>query len=187
MVATTDISILTLDSYLDVLRRLYVIEDLGGWSPSLRSSRAPRSGPKREFVDPSIAVAALGMSPDNLIRDLNTFGFIFECLCIRDLRVYSSALGGELSYYHDRNDLEADCVLHLEDGRYALIEFKLGPAELDSGAKHLNKLEELITDFNKQNGTVLGTLTLKIILTGGQYGYRRADGVYVIPIGCLGP
>ncbi len=178
----------TLADYLDVLRKLYIIQELDGWTPSLRSSAGMRSGPKREFVDPSIAVAALGTSPEKLSVDMKTFGFIFETMCIRDLRVYSSSLGGEMSYYHDRYGLEADGVLHLEDGRYALLEFKLGSEGVEDGAKSLLKLEKLIEEHNKDEGQVpLDMPSAKIIVTASKYGYKRHDGVYVIPIGCLGP
>ena len=102
------------------------IEDLDAWCPAIRSATVIRSGKKREFTDPSIAAAAMGMTPQYLEQDMKTFGFLFECLCIRDLKIYSQALGGKISYYHDRYGLEADAVLHLDDGRYALIEFKLG-------------------------------------------------------------
>ena len=115
-----------------------------------------------------------------------TFGFIFETLCIRDLKIYSASLGGRVSYYHDRYGLEADCVLHLRDGRYALIEFKLGSADIDEGAKHLIELESLIKEYNKKETQCkLRLPDLKIVITGTQYGYKREDGVLVIPIGCL--
>ena len=186
--ATSSITQKTLDDYLEVLESLFIIEDLHGWSPSIRSAKSIRSGKKREFVDPSIAVAALGVAPEYFYTDLKTFGFIFECLCIRDLRIYSSANSGELSYYHDRYGLEADAVLHLDDGRYALLEFKLGSDELDEGAAHLLEIERLIREHNVTEKQVpLREPDLKIILTGTKYGYRRDDGVYVIPIGCLGP
>ena len=127
----------------------YFKEESLAWCPAIRSAAAIRSGAKRCFVDPSIAVAALGMSPRSLELDLRTFGFIFECMCIRDLKVYSQALGGRVSYYHDRYGLEADIVLHLADGRYALIECKLGSREIDDGAKHLLQLRNLIREKNK--------------------------------------
>lgn len=139
-----------------------------------------RKTAKREFVDPSIAVAALGVNPDYFKTDLLTFGFIFETLCIRDFRVYSQSLGGKLSYYHDKTGLEADAVLHLNDGRYALIEFKLGQKGIDDGAKHLNKIEELCNNSETTNSP-----DLKIIITATQFAYKRPDGVFVIPIGCL--
>ncbi len=176
----------TLDDYIDVLERLYIVEDLYGWCPSIRSKSAMRSGRKREFVDPSLAVAALGTSPESYKLDLKSFGFIFETLCIRDLRIYSSAHRGEVSYYRDKYGLEADCVLHLDDGRYALIEFKLGSQEgIEEGARHLCEIESLINKHNEENEDQIGIPTLKMIITGAQYGFRRPDGVYVIPIGCL--
>ena len=127
----------TFDEYFDALKRLFVIEDIDAWCPAIRSKSAIRSGKKRCFIDPSIAVAAMGASPKLLELDLKTFGFIFECMCIRDLRVYSQAMGGKVSYYHDRYGLEADIVLYLDDQRYALIECKLGSREIAEGAHHL--------------------------------------------------
>jgi hypothetical protein len=172
----------TFDDYLDALERLFVIADIEAWSPAIRSKSVIRTGKKRCLVDPSIAVAALGASPESLELDLNTFGFIFECLCFRDLRVYSQALGGRLSYYHDRMGLEADAVLHLDDGRYALIECKLGSREIEDGAKHLLEIKRLISE-KEQTG--LRVPDLLIILTGGEMAYTREDGVKIIPIGCL--
>ncbi len=176
----------TFADYLDVLERLYVVDEVCAWSPAIRSKTAIRSGKKREFVDPSIAVAGLGVSPEFFYTDLKTFGFVFENLCIRDLRIYSSPLGGELSYYRDRYGLEADAVLHLEDGRYALIEFKLGGDQIEEGAKHLLEIERLIKEHNKVDNQIQMRLPdIKMVITGTQYGYRRDDGVLVIPIGCL--
>ncbi len=138
------------------------------------------------MIDPSIAVAALGVNPKYFNTDFKTLGFLFESLCIRDLKVYSSKSGGSISYYHDRYGLEADCVLHLEDGRYALIEFKLGQHEVDEGAKHLCELERLLKAYNEKEKQVpLRLPDLKMIITATEYGYQRDDGVYVIPIGCL--
>lgn len=176
----------TFDDYVAALEKLYVIEDIEAWSPAIRSKTVIRTGKKRCFVDPSIAVAALGASPASLELDLNTFGFIFECLCFRDLRVYSQALGGRLSYYHDRLGLEADAVLHLDDGRYALIECKLGSREIDDGAKHLLEIRNLIREKNLTEKQMrLREPALLIVLTGGEMAYTREDGVKVIPIGCL--
>ncbi|MDE5546009.1 MAG: AAA family ATPase [Anaeroplasmataceae bacterium] len=183
--ATNKITEPTLDDYIDVLERLFIVEDLYGWCPSIRSASAIRSGRKREFVDPSIAVAALGASPSKLRVDLKTFGFIFETLCIRDLRIYSSKMKGELSYYHDKFGLECDAVLFLEDDRYALIEFKLGGSDIEDGAKHLCEIERLIQEKNKEKSTFQRLPDLKIVITGTQHGYKREDGVFVIPIGCL--
>lgn len=176
----------TFSEYVDALERLFVIDDLDAWAPSIRSKTVIRTGKKRCFADPSIAVAALGASPQSLELDLNTFGFIFECLCFRDLRVYSQALGGKLSYYHDRLGLEADAVLHLDDGRYALVECKLGSRDIEIGAKHLLEIKQLIKDKNKaENQTKLREPNLLIVLTGGEMSYTRDDGVKIIPIGCL--
>lgn len=181
----SDITPPTLSSYVDALEKLFVIEDVPAWCPSIRSATAIRSGKKREFTDPSIAVAALGLTPDSLLLDLHTFGFIFECLCIRDLKAYSSAFEGRVSYYHDRYDLEADCVLHLSDGRYALIEFKLGSNEIEEGAQHLLQLKKLIQQANKENNAKLREPELLIVITGGELAYTRDDGVKIIPIGVL--
>lgn len=180
------LSIPTLDSYITALTRLFVIEDIDAWCPAIRSATTIRSGKKREFIDPSIAVAALGLSPDYLEKDLKTFGFIFECMCIRDLKVYSQSLNGKVSYYHDRYDLEADAVLHIGDGRYALIEFKLGSAEIEEGAKHLLKIKDLVRIYNETEKQVpLREPDLLLVITGGNMAYTRPDGVKVIPIACL--
>ena len=176
----------TLASYLNALERLFVIEDIEAWCPAIRSATTIRAGKKRGFVDPSMAVAALGLTPEYLEKDLKTFGFIFECMCIRDLKIYSQALNGKVSYYHDRYDLEADAVLHIADGRYALIEFKLGSAEIDEGAKHLLKIRELVRAYNKAEKQVpLREPDLLMVITGGSMAYTREDGVKVIPIACL--
>lgn len=181
----SDVSAPTLAKYIDALETLYVIDDLYGWCPAIRSASAMRCGRKREFTDPSIATAALRLSPEALLQDLNTFGFIFECLCIRDLKVYSSALGGNVSYYHDRYGLEADCVLHLKDGRYALIEFKLGSRQIEEGAAHLTELKNLIVQANRNNNLKLSAPEFLAVITGGEMAYTRADGVKIIPIGAL--
>lgn len=176
----------TFYDYLKTLQKLYVIRDVEAWCPSIRSKTAIQSSDKKEFVDPSIAVAALGVAPEYFNTNLKAFGFIFETLCIRDLRVYSSSLGGTVSYYHDRYGLEADAVLHLRDGRYALIEIKLGSNEIEEGAAHLNEIERLIAKYNVHEKQVpLRLPDLKIVFMGTPYGYRREDGVFVIPIGCL--
>ena len=174
-----DISKTTYYQYIDVLKRLYVIDNVKAWSPNIRSKTGIRTTSKKQFIDPSIAVAALGLTPKLLMEDLNTFGFIFENLCIRDLKVYSSAIGGRVSFYRDRSDLEIDCVLHLKDGKYALIEFKLGSMEEEKGAKNLLKLKDLIAKKNMKQPSFLA------IITGGELAYTREDGVKVIPIGCL--
>lgn len=176
----------TFDDYLTALRNLFVIEDIGAWNPAIRSASAIRNGVKREFIDPSIAVAALGLTPESLQVDLKTFGFIFECMCIRDLKAYSQALGSSIAYYHDRYDLEADAVLHLADGRYALIEFKLGSNEIEEGSKHLIEIKQLVRDYNKKEGQMrLREPDLLMIITGGPIAYTRPDGVKIIPLACL--
>jgi len=183
----TDISKTTLYSYLSALKRLYVIEDVFAWCPQIRSATTIRASRKKGFVDPSIAVAALGLSPEVLLQDMYTFGFIFENLCIRDLKIYSSAMGGMTSYYHDRYGLEADCVLHLSDGRYALIEFKLGGRGLEEGAAHLLELKSLIDKANTKNQTKLREPDLLMIITAGEMAFTTKDGVKIVPIGCLAP
>ena len=184
--ANTEMSESTFYDYVNVLKKLYVIQDVEAWCPAIRSKSAIQATNKREFVDPSLVVAALGVDPDYFNLDLKTFGFIFETLCIRDLKVYSAAHDGKVSYYRDRYGLEADCVLHLRDGRYALIEFKLGSSDIEDGAKHLTQLEELIKQHNEKEKQVkLRLPDLKIVITGTQYGYKRPDGVLVVPIGCL--
>lgn len=186
LVEMEGVSMRTFDEYVCALEKLFVIDDIEAWSPAIRSKTVIRTGKKRCFVDPSIAVAALGASPESLELDLNTFGFIFECLCFRDLRVYSQALGGRLSYYHDRNGLEADAVLHLDDGRYALIECKLGSREIEQGASHLLEIKRLVAEKNKADSQIkLREPDLMIVLTGGEMAYTRGDGVKVVPIGCL--
>lgn len=184
--ANNEISYTSFYDYVDALERLYIIEDIDAWCPAIRSKSAIRSSKKRNLIDPSIAVAAMGLNPDYFNTDFKTLGFLFESLCIRDLKIYSATSGGSVSYYHDRYGLEADCVLHLSDGRYALIEFKLGGKAIDEGASHLCKIEQLITAYNeKEQQCKIRLPDLKIVITGTEYGYKRDDGVFVIPIGCL--
>ena len=172
-------------SYIDALTRLFVISNVPAWNPRVRSATAIRSSAKKEFIDPSIAVASLGLTPETLLYDLNTFGFIFENLCIRDLTVYSSLIDGKISYYRDRHGLEVDCILHLKDGRYALIEFKLGSSTIEKGVKNLIKLDNLIKKQIKENGLNIKEPSFLAIVTGGELAYTRADGVKILPIGCL--
>lgn len=180
------VTIKTFDDYVEALERLFVIEDIEAWSPAIRSATVIRSGKKRCFTDPSIAVAAMGASPASLEMDLKTFGFIYECMCLRDLRIYSQALGGRLSYYHDRYGLKADAVLHLDDGRYALVECKLGSRDIEEGANHLLTLKNLIIEKNKtEKQAPLRIPDLLMVLTGGEMAYTRADGVKVVPLSCL--
>ncbi len=184
--APSPISSATFYDYVGALQKLHIIEDIPAWCPAIRSKSAARSGLKRNLVDPSLAVAALGLSPEYFNYDFKTLGFLFESLCIRDLRVYSAKMNGEVSYYRDRYGLEADCVLHLKDGRYALIEFKLGQDQIDLGAKHLCEIERLIKEHNESEpSSSLRLPELKLIITGGGMSEKREDGVLVLPISCL--
>ena len=181
-------SIDTFSDYVDALERLFVIQDIDAWCPAIRSKTVIRSSPKRGFCDPSIAVALMGLTPEALSVQLKTFGFIFEQMCVRDLKAYTQGLYSHVSYYHDRYGLEADFVLHLEDGRYALIECKLGSNEIEDGAGHLLELKRLIREHNeKERQMPIREPDLLIILTGGQMAYTRTDGVKIIPLGTLKP
>ncbi len=182
------LSMPSFDDYLSALRRLYVVCDIEAWCPAIRSKTAIRSQVKRGFIDPSIATASLGLSYEALLIQLKTFGFVFEQMCARDLRAYTTDFDTHLSYYRDRYGLEADLVLHLADGRYALIECKLGSAAIEEGAQHLLKLKSLIREHNEKEKQVpLREPDLMIVLTGGAYAYRRKDGVFVIPLATLKP
>ena len=181
-----DISMDTFDDYVGALEKLFVIQDIDAWCPAIRSKSAIRSAPKRCFVDPSIAVAAMNINAEGFETQLKTFGFVFEQMCARDLRAYTSDFDSHLSYYRDRYGLEADLVLHLADGRYALIECKLGSREIDDGAKHLLEIKRLIQERNKTEKQVpLREPDLLIVMTGGKMAYSRPDGVKVIPLACL--
>ena len=181
-----ELSMPTFDDYIGALERLFVIQDIDAWSPAIRSKSAIRSAPKRCFIDPSIAVAAMNVNADGLETQLKTFGFIFEQMCVRDLRAYTADFDSHLSYYRDRYGLEADLVLHFSDGRYALIECKLGSREIEEGAQHLLEIKRLIQEKNKTETQVpLREPDLMIIITGGKMAYTRADGVKVIPLACL--
>lgn len=173
----------SISSYLYALKKIFVIEDMPAWNPNLRSKAAIRTTDTRYFVDSSIATAALGLSPADLVRDLNTFGLLFETMAMRDLRVYADALGGTVSHYRDNNGLECDAVLHLRNGHYGLIEVKLGGDNaVETAAINLKKLESKL-DTDKMPAP-----SFKMVLTGmGSYAYRRKDGIYVVPIGCLKP
>ena len=181
--ASGDISLTmnTFDDYVEALEKLFVIQDIDAWCPAIRSKTAIRSAPKRSFTDPSIAVAALGQSAESLELQLKTFGFIFEQMCIRDLRVYADALEGTVYHYRDKSGLECDSVIHLRDGRYGLIEIKLGGDDnIEHGAKTLKKLKDTIdTDRMKEPSFMM------VLVGKGKYAYRRDDGVYVVPITCL--
>ena len=176
----------TFTSYVTALEKLFVIQDVEAWCPAIRSKSVIRSTPKRTFCDPSVAVAAMQLSPKALMTQFKTFGFLFEQLCIRDLKAYTSDIDSHIGYYRDKYGLEADVVLHINDGRYALIECKLGSSEIEEGAAHLCELQRLIKEHNKTDlQTPIREPDLLLVLTGGQYAYRRKDGVFVVPIGCL--
>lgn len=181
-----NVSIDTFEDYVRALERLFVIQDIDAWCPAIRSKTALRSAPKRSFTDPSIAVAAMNINADALETQLKTFGFIFEQMCIRDIRAYTTDIDNYISYYRDRYGLEADLVLHLADGRYALIECKLGSRDIEEGAKHLLEIKRLVREYNKAEKQVpLREPDLLIVLTGGTMAYTRPDGVKVIPLACL--
>ncbi len=173
----------TISSYIKALKKLFVIEDMEAWNPNLRSKATIRTADTRYFTDPSMATAALGIGPADLMKDLNTLGLFFETLAVRDLRVYAEANDGQVFHYRDNNNLECDAVIHLRNGHYGLIEIKLGGESLiDEGAKNLLLLEQKI------NTDKMYAPSFKMVLTAvGQYAYRREDGVYIVPIGCLKP
>lgn len=178
---TTTFDTDTVFSYVNSLKKIFVIEDAPAWNPNLRSKTAIRTSDTRYFVDPSIAVAALGIGPEDLIKNLNIFGLIFETMCIRDLRVYAESINGNLYHYRDGNGLECDAVVHLRNGSYGLIEIKLGGEKLvNEGAENLKNMS-LKIDTEK-----MSTPSFLMVLTAtGKYAYKREDGVYVVPVGCL--
>ncbi len=166
-------------SYINALRRIFLIEDIPAWKPSLRSKAAIRTTEKRQFVDPSIAVAAMHTDAEGIMNDFEYFGFLFESLVTRDLRVYAQAIDGEVFHYRDKDKLEADLIIRLHNGRWAAVEVKLGSREIEDGAKHLMELRRKV-DTEK-----VGEPAFLMIVTGGEFAYRRKDGVFVVPIGCL--
>jgi uncharacterized protein len=178
---STDLTISdkTISSYLNALRRIFVLEDLPAWSPSLRSKTVIRSSAKRHFVDPSIATAALRTSPEGLLNDFEYFGFLFEALCTRDIRVYAQSNDGDVFHYRDKSGLESDLIVRLRNGHWAAIEVKLVKKQTDEAAKNLLALKARI------NEDKMGQASFLMVITGGQYAYRRKDGVLVVPISCL--
>lgn len=171
----------TVQSYIGALKKIFVIEEMPAWNPNLRSKTAIRSADTRYFVDPSIAVAALGLGPEDLVNDLETFGLLFETLCVRDLRVYADALDGMVYHYRDKNGLECDAVIHLRNGAYGLVEIKLGgAAAIEKGASTLMELASKI-DTTKMKVPAF----LMVLTAVGDYAYQRKDGIYVVPVGCL--
>jgi predicted AAA+ superfamily ATPase len=177
----TDLSLSdkSIANYFHALRKIFVMEDLPAWSPSLRSKTAIRTSEKRHFVDPSIATAVMRINPQGILSDFEYFGFLFESLCCRDLRIYAQAIDGDLLHYRDKSGLEADLIIRLKDGRWAAVEVKLGQKQIEESAKNLLDLKNRIY-FEK-----MGQPSFLMILTGGQFAYKRKDGVWVVPIGCL--
>jgi predicted AAA+ superfamily ATPase len=169
----------TISSDIKALKKIYVVEELPAWAPEIRSRVHLRTTPKHHFVDPSLAAAVLQVSPQDLIWDLKTFGLLFESLCIRDLRVYSQAMNGMVRHYHDGNDLEVDAIVNKYGGQWGAIEIKMGTSNIDAAAQNLNKLKDKI-DTEKMRGP-----SFLMVLTSTGFAYRREDGVYVVPIGCL--
>ena len=175
----TSISAPTLDLYLNALRRIFVIDDIPAWSPAMRSKSPLRTSAKRNFVDPSIAAAVMRTDPMRLLDDFNTFGFMFESLCHRDMKIYAQANDGDLYHYRDKNELEADMIVARRDGRWGAIEVKLGSRQIEEAAVNLLKLA------NKVDTDKMGRPSFLMILTGGEFAYQRKDGVWVVPIGCM--
>lgn len=172
----------TVSSYINSLRKLFVVEDLKAWAPTLRSKTPLRTSTTWHLTDPSLATAALQTDADGLLDDLITMGYLFESLCVRDLRTYMDCLGGGVFHYRDKTGLEADAIVRKNDGSWGAIEVKLGGEKrIDEGASHLLMLEEKI-DTSKTQAP-----SFKAVVTGGRYAYRRADGIYVVPLGCLKP
>lgn len=166
----------TLRNYVTALRRIFVVEDLPAWNPSIRSKTTIRTTPKHHFIDPSIGIAALKASPKDLLDDFNTFGLFFDSLCIRGLRIYAQSIDGDVFHYKDKSGLEAGAIIHLHNGNWAAIEIKLGVADR---ANTLIKSKERINTEKMKEPSFL------MILTGAEFAYKRKDGIYVVPIGCL--
>ena len=169
----------TFSQYMTALQRIFVVENMSAWQPSLRSKTAIRTSEKRLFVDPSIATAVLHVKPDVLLKDFEYFGFLFEALCARDLRIYAETLDGRVYHYRDKTGLEADMIVQLDDGRWAAVEVKMGNKQIEEAAANLLKLKE------KVNTEKMGVPSFLMVLTAGEMAYRRTDGVWVVPLGCL--
>ena len=171
----------TIASYINALKNIFVVEDMPSWNPNLRSKTSIRTSDTRYYVDPSIAVAALGIGPKDLINDLNTMGLLFETLCVRDLRVYAESIGGNVLHYRDKSGLECDTVIHLKNGRYGLVEIKLGGQTfIEDAAENLKSLSNKI-DTSKMPAPSF----LMIVIGIGEFAYKREDGIFIVPIGCL--
>jgi len=174
-----DLSDKTVSQYINALNRIFVTDDVPAWNPSIRSKSAIRTTAKRQFVDPSIATAVMRVTPDGLLDDFNYFGFLFESLCDRDLRIYAEAIDGQVFHYRDSSGLESDAVIALNDGRWAAVDVKLGAKEIEEAAKHLIALK------NKVNTDKMREPSFLMILTGSELAYKRDDEVLIVPIGCL--
>ena len=177
--AETSISDKTFSVYYNALRRIFVVETMPAWSPSLRSKTAIRSTPKLHFVDPSVATAVMRINPAAVLHDFEYFGFLFEALCARDVRVYAQSNDGDLFHYRDKSGLEADMIIQLRDGRWGAIEVKLGNTQIEQAAENLLKLKEKVDTDKMRKPAFL------MVITGGQFAYQRKDGILIVPIGCL--
>ena len=175
-----DISEKTISDYLNVLKKLYIIEEIAAWNPNIRSKTTIRTSPKKMLIDPSLAVAALGCSYNELLLDVNTLGLLFENLVNRDLSIYAGSIGGTLNHYRDRYGLECDNVIHFKNGKYALVEVKLSKEKIEEAEEHLLKLKELISQNPK-----LKEPTFMMVVTATKTAYKTESGVLVVPIGCL--
>ena len=180
-IEATDISISdkTISTYINALRRIFVVEDINAWSPSLRSKTAIRTSEKRHFVDPSLATAVMRINPEGVLADFEYFGFLFESLCTRDIRIYAQANDADVFHYRDKTGLEADLIIRQRNGKWAAIEIKLGNKQIEEAAQNLLALSAKIDEEK------MGKDSFLMIVTGGQYAYQRNDGIWVVPIGCL--
>jgi len=180
-IEATDISISdkTISTYINALRRIFVVEDINAWSPSLRSKTAIRTSEKRHFVDPSLATAVMRINPEGVLADFEYFGFLFESLCTRDIRIYAQANDADVFHYRDKTGLEADLIIRQRNGKWAAIEIKLGNKQIEEAAQNLLTLRAKIDEEK------MGKDAFLMIVTGGQYAYQRNDGIWVVPIGCL--
>lgn len=169
----------SIGAYINALKRIFVVEDLPAWLPSLRSKTAMRSSEKRHFVDPSLATAVMRMSPESVLTDFEYFGFLFESLCVRDVRIYAQYNDGDVFHYRDKSGLESDLIVRLRDGRWAAVEVKLGQKQIEEAARNLLAIKE------KVNQKKMGAPSFLMVLTAGAYSYCRPDGVWVVPLGCL--
>jgi len=174
------LSHVTIDLYLKALQKIFVIEDLPAWSAKLRSKTALRTTDKRHFTDPSIATAVLRATPKRLLEDFNTFGLLFESLCIRDLRIYADRIDGSVYHYRDKSGLEVDAIVQLADGRWGAVEVKMGAGSLDKACENLQKLQ------NKIDTDAMTAPTFLMVLTATEYAYQMKNGIWVVPLGCLG-